>query len=95
MTKFSLGQIVATPSALEALAASSQAPEFFISKHQSGDWGLVGEEDRRLNEEALANGDSITSAYKTLRGTKIWLITEPADANGNRATTTIHTAEDF
>jgi len=37
--KFHLGQIVATPGALETLAESGQDAEFFLQKHLSGDGG--------------------------------------------------------
>ena len=37
--KFNLGQVVATPGALEALEESGQTPQFFLEKHQRGDWG--------------------------------------------------------
>ena len=93
--KFSLGQIVATPAALEALAESGQTPEFFIAKHHAGDWGIVNEDDRQLNLAALEDGSRILSAYKTLRGVKIWVITEATDDNGIRAATTILTPEDY
>ena len=95
MAKFQLGQIVATPAALEALAESGQTPEFFIDKHAAGDWGIVNEDDRKLNEEALLDGSRILSAYKSLRGVKIWVITEATDDNGIRAATTILTPEDY
>ena len=74
--KFSLGRIVSTPAALEVIAKSGQSPEFFLAKHVSGDWGEVCDEDKRLNDEALVNGDRLLSAYRTLRGVKIWVITE-------------------
>ena len=41
MSKFPLGQIVATPGALEAIAQAGQTPDFFLAKHASGDWGEV------------------------------------------------------
>ena len=34
-----LGQIVATPGALEALEESGQSPGFFLDRHVQGDWG--------------------------------------------------------
>ena len=76
MEKFPLGQIAATPGALEAMEASGQTPGFFIAKHQAGDWGEVNEEDGRLNDEALVHGDRLLSAYRTLKGVKLWVITE-------------------
>jgi hypothetical protein len=74
--KFPLGRLAATPGALEALGASGQAPDFFIAKHLAGDWGEVGAEDWQLNDEALIHGDRLLSAYRTLRGVKVWIITE-------------------
>ena len=74
--KFPLGQIVGTPGALEAIAQAGQTPAFFLNKHRSGDWGEVCDEDKRLNDQALVDGSRLLSAYRTLRGVKIWIITE-------------------
>ena len=89
MSKFPLGQVVATPGALEALAEAGQTPEFFLAKHASGDWGEVCDGDKRLNDEALVNGERLLSAYRTLKGVRIWIISEAADDNGQRAATSI------
>ena len=43
--KFSLGQVVATPGALEALSDAGQTPEFFLEQHVVGNWGEVDSED--------------------------------------------------
>jgi hypothetical protein len=88
MSKFPLGQIVATPGALEALEESGQTPLFFLTKHASGDWGEVCDEDKRLNDQALVNGERLLSAYRTLKNERIWIITETAD-DGKRLATTI------
>jgi hypothetical protein len=74
--KFQLGQLVATPGALRALEEAGQSPAFFLEKHMSGDWGEVNDEDKRLNDEALVIGERLLSAYRTLKGVKIWIITE-------------------
>jgi hypothetical protein len=74
--KFPLGRLVATPGALRALEEAGQSPSFFLDKHVAGDWGEVDDVDKRLNDEALVNGDRLLSAYRTLRGVKIWIITE-------------------
>jgi hypothetical protein len=96
MAKFTLGQIVATPAALEALAESGQDAQFFVTKHAAGgDWGMINEEDRQLKQAALQDGSRILSAYKTLRGKKIWVITEAADDNGHRAATTILLPQEY
>ena len=74
--KFPLGQLVATPGALEALQAAGQSPAVFLARHQVGDWGEVDAEDRRANDEAVVNGERILSAYRTGKGEKLWVITE-------------------
>jgi hypothetical protein len=94
-SKFSLGQLAATPGALEAMKASGQSAEFFFARHASGDWGEVNEEDQKLNDEALVHGDRILSAYRTLKGVKLWVITEAVDDNGHRAATTILLPEEY
>src|SRR5438552_11918976 len=93
--KFLLGRLAATPGALEALEASGQEPSFFIARHASGDYGEVNDEDRQLNDEALIHGDRILSAYRTLKGVKLWVITEAADDNGHRAATTILLPDEY
>jgi hypothetical protein len=74
--RFSLGQVVATPGALQALQEAGQLPSDFLSRHVRGDWGEVCEGDKGLNDEALVNGERILSAYRTLRNVRIWVITE-------------------
>jgi hypothetical protein len=74
--KFSLGQTVATPGALEALQQAGQSPAEFLARHVSGDWGQLCADDKRANDEALVNGERILSAYITRLGTKLWVITE-------------------
>jgi len=73
---FPLGQVVSTPGVIETLAESNQSPFEFLVRHARGDWGEVDIEDGKLNDEAIAGGDRILSAYKTNKGTKIWIITE-------------------
>jgi hypothetical protein len=73
---FSLGQIVSTPGALEALEANSQTPADVIGRHLLGDWGDLCEEDRLANEEALEQGLRLLSAYRLEDGAKLWIITE-------------------
>ena len=74
--KFCLGRLVATPGALEALAQSGQSPAFFLDKHLRGDWGEVDCDDWQLNDQALLDGSRLLSAYTTLKGVRLWVITE-------------------
>ena len=88
--KFALGSVVATPGAIEAMAESGQSPEFFLQRHASGDWGQVDQEDWQLNDEAVKEGTRLLSAYTTLKGRKLWVITEH-----DRSSTTILLPEEY
>ena len=88
--KFDLGQVVATPGALEALKESGQSPADFLDRHVQKDWGELCDEDKELNDQSVIDGSRILSSYTTLKGsTKIWVITEAKNDNGRRAATTL------
>ena len=65
---FPLGQIVATPKALEALEASQQSPAEFLARHAKGDWGALCAYDIAENEFSLKNGFRLLSSYCTATG---------------------------
>jgi hypothetical protein len=73
---FNLGQVVATPGALDALRRSSQSPGEFVAKHARGDWGDLDAHDTEANWTALREGERILSKYTTRRGDALWVITE-------------------
>ena len=79
--KFSLGQLVATPGALDIL--SHEDVFTLIERHRTGDWGDLCQEDRLANDQALIDGSRIVSAYRVGNHSTVWIITE-AD---RRATT--------
>jgi hypothetical protein len=87
--RFKLGQLVATPGALVAFQQNGQMPATFVVRHQLGDWGLVDHHDQQANDRAIRDGSRILSAYKLDDGTRIWIITEAADEQGNRESTCI------
>ena len=93
--KFSLGQVVATPGAIEALEKANQAPTEVLDRHHRGDWGDVCPDDAQLNEDALVDGSRLMSVYRTSRGVKLWIITEAADDAGHRIATTILLPEEY
>lgn len=76
--RFTLGQVVATPGALEALQAAGQSAMELLQRHIVLDPGSLDEEDQQTNEEAVANGDRVFSSYLLSDGTKLWVITEAA-----------------
>jgi hypothetical protein len=76
--------MVATPGALEALAAAGQDAIEFLYRHKQGDWGDLSDDDKRENEFSVNRSLRIFSAYHTAKGEKIWVITE-----ADRSSTTI------
>lgn len=74
MSKFSLGQIVITAGAHEKLNHYEVLSA--LTRHSTGDWGDVCEEDKLSNDQALEEGLRILSSYQTKGGTKFWIITE-------------------
>ena len=79
---FTLGNIVATPGALDACSHEHRLA--CLSRHVRGDWGTVCEEDAETNREAVRDGFRILSAYpidpaKPCKGfgdNCLWIITE-------------------
>lgn len=87
---FDLGQLVATAGALTALEKSGQSPVDFLSRHVTGDWGELTEDDRKENQLSVEKGLRILSSYKTNAGERLWVITE-----GSRCHTTILLPEEY
>lgn len=88
--KFPLGTLVATPGALRAIKDAGQEPGFFLDMHLAGNWGDVCDEDREANDRALLHGERLFSAYTTLAGVRIWIITE-----ANRSSTCLMLPEEY
>ena len=87
---FPLGQIVGTPGAIEALNQAGQDPLDLLTRHVTGDWGELDEEDRAENDFSVKNNLRILSAYTLQTGVKIWLITE-----ADRSATTILLPDEY
>jgi hypothetical protein len=71
-----LGEIVATPGAIEQSGLAGVSLASLLNKHQSGDWGDLSEEDKNENEFSLEARCRIFSSYIIKEGVKIWIITE-------------------
>lgn len=84
MARFALGRTVITPGAIEALQLAGQTPTEFLSRHISGDWGELSDEDVKENELSLEQGFRLLSRYQTSKGECLWIITE-----ADRSATTI------
>ena len=102
--RFPLGQIVATPGALELLQETSFSAAALISRHVHGDWGDLCEEDRTENEFAVTRRLRILSCYRLVDAARlaatptdkrsalptIWIITE-----ADRSVTTLLRPSDY
>jgi hypothetical protein len=73
---FTLGRVVATPGALEALQDAHQAAQEFLSRHVRGDWGDLTEEDRHENDFSVFRSLRLLSAYHLSTGVTLWIISE-------------------
>jgi len=89
-SRFPLGQLVATPTALSALVHQKVSPWALVRRHEQGDWGDLDEHDRQENEWALTDGTRLLSAYALPDGTRIWVITE-----ADRSATTLLLPEEY
>jgi hypothetical protein len=87
---FPLGQIVATPGALDALTRATQTPSDFLCRHAAGDWGQLDAHDVAENLYSLKHGFRVLSSYRTNAGAVLWVITE-----ADRASTTILLPQEY
>ena len=88
--RFPLGRLFLTPGAIEALEEAEQEPFKFLHRHQSGDWGDLGKEDKRENEFSVNRALRILSKYHTSKGEALYVITE-----SDRSATTILRPEEY
>ncbi len=84
--RFPLGQIVATPGALQI--ATREEIDACLRRHATGDWGVVDSIGRDANDEAVSNGSPIMSIYECGEHA-LWIITE----GDPRCTTVLTPAE--
>jgi len=85
--RFPLGQVVATPGALELTGFAVRTA---LARHKAGDWGDLDHEDKQANEDAIKHGSRILSSYKDVDGTKFWIITE-----ADRSSTTVLLPDEY
>jgi hypothetical protein len=93
--RFALGQVVATPGALEALAKAGQTPQELLARHLRCEWTALDAEDVSLNLSALQDGSRIFGAFFLQDGTKLWCITEAVADDGQRASTCLLLPDEY
>ncbi|QPI43594.1 plasmid related protein [Pectobacterium aroidearum] len=75
--RFSPGAIIMTSGIANLVEQGHLNPAAYLNRHLCGDWGELGENDRRQNDHALASGeDRLFSSYQVNPNLKIWIITE-------------------
>ena len=89
MARFTLGQVLATPGALQLLERADIEALSLLARHQCGDWGQVDPDDWNANEYALKRGWRLCSAYAA--GTGWVLVMTEAD----RSATTILLPDEY
>lgn len=87
---FGLGQVVATPGALEAMAEAGQEPVTLLRRHVRGDWGDVDQHDANENSLSVSRYLRIISVYTLSNKAKVWVITE-----ADRSVTTFLLPEEY
>lgn len=87
---FPLGNVCATPGALDAIEKAKQSPMHFLSRHVTGDWLEMAADDITANTNALREGGRIFSAYTINGDARLYAITEE-----DRSRTTLLLADEY
>ena len=88
-TALPLGDVVATPGALAFAGRHGVGLGALLRRHASGDWGDVGDDDARANDDALDAGARVLSAYDVGPG-RVWVLTE-----ADRSVTTVLLPDEY
>lgn len=92
---FVTGRIVITSGINSLIEQNINFQDFVLdslSRHMTGDWGNLSEQDRKTNDESVKQGNRMLSAYISSDSNfkKIWIITE-----GDRSVTTVLLPEEY
>jgi hypothetical protein len=88
--RYPLGQLCATPGALEALTEARQSAQEFFNRHARLEQGELCDIDHKANLVSVNKPLRIFSAFKTARGVKLWIITE-----ADRSVTTVLLPDEY
>lgn len=90
--RFALGQLVATPGAMELLEQTGFSALVLISRHSQGSWGDCCDEDKETNELAIRQGMRVMSVYRLVDAET--LLQTPLDKRSSLPTLWIITEAD-
>lgn len=89
MALFKLGDVVATPAALQLCETHKINPLLLLGRHAFGDFGDLDAVDLAANVAAIQHDLRIFSSY-TVGSAKVWVITE-----ADRSSTCLLLPEDY
>lgn len=72
---FPLGKVSLTHGVNDLIQGQHEVLNSFLMKHVKGEWGLLDDDDKLSNEQALKYGGRLLSVYE-LHEIKIWIVTE-------------------
>lgn len=87
---FTLGQVVATPGALDLLDRTATNAHDLLQRHQHGDWGSVPPEDAEENRNSIETDCRVLSRYFLNATERLWIITE-----ADRSVTTLLLPDEY
>jgi hypothetical protein len=87
---FELGEIIATPAALEFCDSYTVDLRGLLDRHQSGDCGEMNADDVLANMDVILRGRARVFSSYAIGSQKIWIITE-----ADRSSTTILLPSDY
>ena len=104
-----MGQIVATPGALQLLQETGFSAAALLARHLQYDWGDLCKDDAALNAMALTDGSRIMSVYRLVDAEKlkatprskradlptVWVTTDGTNEDGKREYTTLLLPGDY
>ena len=85
---FVLGNTVITRGAADSVHAEDV--KLCLDRHAHGDWGDLGDDDRRANQIGLEQDLRLFSVYDDRAGVRFWIITE-----ADRSATTVLLPDDY
>lgn len=72
---FPLGDVAVTPGALSLLERYQVNPLLLLGLHLQGNWGIVSDEARGANDDAVQRGHRIVSSYNVGESDRVVVIT--------------------
>ena len=71
--KFQLGKVFVTKRVKKYIPLAEQFKA--LKRHANGDWGDISDNDKKVNDKALKDGNEILSAYHYNK-IEFWIMTE-------------------